>query len=78
MTFKDFFAWCNEKVCAGAEFWNLREVTVVVDIVEDVRKRLPWRREKYWKKRYESRVMQQIVIPINKRIEESLRKGPNK
>ena len=76
MTFKEFIAWGNDRACDGA--WNLIEVMVVVDIVEDVRKRLPWRQEKYWKKRYESRVMQQIVIPINKRIKESLRKEQNK
>lgn len=73
MTFKEFMEWCSYRVCDGG--WNLREVMVVVDIIADIRRRLPWRREKYWKKRYESRVMQQIVIPINKRIEENYGTG---
>lgn len=76
MTFKEFVEWCNDRACDGT--WNLREVMVVVDIIEDVRKKLPWRQEKYWKRRYESRVMQRIVIPTNERIEESLRKEQSK
>ena len=68
MTFKQFMAWCSDRACDG--LWSLREVMEVLDIVSDVMKTRPWRREKYWKKYYESRVMQQIVIPINKRIEE--------
>ena len=76
MTFKEFMAWCNDRACDG--FWSLREVMEVLDIASDVMKTRPWRREEYWKKQYESHVMQQIVIPINKRIYESLRKGPNK
>ena len=68
MTFEDFMVWCNDRACDG--FWSLREVMEVLDIVSDVMKTRPWRREKYWKKRYESRVMQRIVIPTNKRIEE--------
>ena len=68
MTFKEFMEWCNDRACDGV--WNLREFMEVVDIVADVMKKRPWRREKYWKKQYESCVMQQIVIPINKRIEE--------
>lgn len=70
MTFKEFMEWCNDRACDG--FWSRREV---LDILDDVRKKLPWRREKYWKKRYESRVTQQIVIPINKRIEEFYERG---
>lgn len=73
MTFKEFMEWCNDRACDGT--WNLREVTAVVDVVNDVTKKCRWRREKYWKKRYESRVMQQIVIPINKRIEENYGTG---
>ena len=73
MTFKEFMAWCNDRACDG--LWSLREVMEVLDIVSDVMKTMPWRREKYWKKYYESRVMQQIVIPINKRIEESYGAG---
>ena len=79
MTFKEFMAWYYDQTYDG--FWNLREVAEVVNIIADVRKKLPWRREKYWKKQYESRVMQKIVIPIKKRkkiIEESLRKEQNK
>lgn len=73
MTFKEFIAWCNDRACDGT--WNLIEAMVAIDIVEDVRKNRPWRREKYWKKRYESHVMQQIVMPINKRIEEFYERG---
>ena len=73
MTFKEFMVWCNDRACDG--LWSLREVMEVLDIVSDVMKTRPWRREKYWKKRYESRVMQQIVIPLNKRIEEFYERG---
>ena len=68
MKFKEFIAWCHDRACDG--FWSRREVLEVLDILDDVRKKLPWRREKYWKKKHESRVMQRIVIPTNKRIEE--------
>ena len=73
MTFKEFMKWCNDRACDGA--WNLREVMEVLDIISDVRKKLPWRREKYWKKQYEFHVTQQIVIPTNKRIEEFYERG---
>ena len=73
MTFKEFMVWCNDRACNGV--WNLIEVATVIDIIDDIKKKRPWRREKYWKEQYESRVTKEIVIPINKRIEESYGAG---
>ena len=68
MTFKKFVDWCNRRACDGR--WSLGHVVACIDIIKDVRSKPFWKREKYWKEHYEIVVIEQIVNPINKRIEE--------
>lgn len=66
MTFKEFVAWCNERACDGC--WGLIEATLCIDIVQDVRRKPFWRREKYWHETHEEQVVHQIVYPTNQKI----------
>lgn len=76
MTFKEFVEWCNMRACDG--FWGLGHVVACIDIIEDVRSKPFWKREKYWKNHYENMVVEQIVNPINQRIEEDKVYGSGK
>ena len=67
MTFKEFVEWCNIRACDG--LWGLGHVVAAIDIIQDVRKKPFWKREKYWKEHYEADVISQIVEPVNKDIE---------
>ena len=49
------------------------EAMVCVDIIETVRKERFWKREKFWKEKYADDVLEQIVNPIEKKIEEMVR-----
>ena len=69
MTFKEFMDWCNRRACDGC--WSLGHAVACLDIIKDVRSKPFWKREKYWKNHYENMVIEQIVNPINQRIEES-------
>lgn len=65
MTFKEFDRWCNERACDG--LWGYLEFNYCVSIIKDVRRMMPWKREKYWKKNYAQWVVKTIVTPINNR-----------
>lgn len=68
MTFKEFRDWRNERACGGC--WGMLEAMACIDLMETVKKQPFWKREKFWKKEYEQRVLDEIVNPINKKIEE--------
>lgn len=68
MTFKEFVAWCNQRACDGC--WSIGTVVACLDVIAEVRRKPVWKREKYWKDHYEDMVVEQIVNPINQRIEE--------
>ena len=68
MTFKEFVDWCNNRACDGC--WSLGTVVACIDIIREVRRKPFWKREKYWSEHYKEDVVEQIVNPINKRIEE--------
>lgn len=72
MTFKQFVAWCNERACDGC--WGMITAMACIDLMKTVKKQPFWKREKFWKKEYEQRVLDEIVNPINKKIDE-MRKG---
>lgn len=68
MSFKEFVNWCNDRTCDGC--WGMLTALTCIDLIKRVRKVPFWKREKYWKQEYESRVLGEIVNPINKKIEE--------
>jgi hypothetical protein len=68
MTFKEFDEWCNERACDGC--WGMVTALVCIDILENVKKVPFWKRRKYWESEYEKRVLDEIVNPIEKKIEE--------
>ena len=76
MTFNEFMVWCNQRACDGC--WSIGTVVACLDIISDVRRKPFWKREKYWKKHYEAMVVEQIVNPINQRIEEDNAYVPGK
>ena len=71
MKFREFVSWCNQRAADGC--WGMLEAMVCVDIIETVRKERFWKREKFWKEKYADDVLEQIVNPIEKKIEEMLR-----
>ena len=67
MTFKRFVEWCNNRACDGC--WGMTEVMACIDIISEIRKLPFWKRKKAWKEK-EPQVLDEIVNPINKKIEE--------
>ena len=49
------------------------EAMTCIDIIGKVREKRFWKREKFWQEEYASDVVEQIVNPINKKIEEAMR-----
>ena len=68
MTFKEFVSWCNDRAADGC--WSLYAATVCITIVGEVRELPFWKREKYWKEKYEEEIIREIVEPIEKKISE--------
>lgn len=71
MKFREFVSWCNQRAADGC--WDMLEAMVCVDIIETMRKERFWKREKFWKEKYADDVLEQIVNPIEKKIEEMVR-----
>lgn len=68
MTFKEFVSWCDDRAADGC--WGMNTAVVCIGIVENVRELPFWKREKYWKEKYEEEVIHAIVEPIEKKISE--------
>ena len=68
MTFKEFVSWCNDRAADGC--WGINAATVCISIVNEVRELPFWKREKFWKEKYEEKVICAIVKPIEKKISE--------
>ena len=66
MKFREFVRWCNERACDG--YWGSYDAISCIVIMQEVREIPFWKREKYWKKYYESDIVNDIVHPINKKI----------
>lgn len=62
MTFKQFVAWCNKRVCDG--HWGMLEAMICLDTVKTVKKEFFLKREKIWKSNYEKKILDEIVNPI--------------
>lgn len=73
MKFKEFYAWCNERVCDGC--WSFQTALFCIEVIRIVHASHFWQKEKVWQtinKHY--KVEETIVRPINEKIE-SLAKG---
>lgn len=68
MKYKEFSKWCNDRACDGC--WSFNTAVICIEILSTVRK-IPWyKREKTWKKEYETFVVEEIVKPIEQKIRE--------
>ena len=67
MTFKEFVEWCNNRACDG--LWGIIESMVCIDIISSIRKLPFWKRKKAWIEK-EKQVLDEIVNPINRKIQE--------
>ena len=68
MKFKEFVNWCNERTCDG--YWGVLEAMTCIDLIKEIRKASFWKREKLWKENYEQQVLEEIINPIEKKLEE--------
>lgn len=65
MKFKEFVEWCNYRACDGC--WGMNEAMICIALIQDIRKKPFWKRNKEWKK-MEDEIVTKIVEPINKKI----------
>lgn len=66
MKFKEFSNWCNYRAADGC--WSMETAIACIDILQDIHKEPFWRREKIWKSKYETVVVNGIVQPIEEKI----------
>ena len=67
MTYRQFQYWCNERACDGC--WDENTALFCIELMGIMRKIPWWRRRKFWN-RISVAVMDAIVGPINRKIEE--------
>ena len=68
MKFKEFVNWCNERACDGG--WGMLEAIACINLINEIMKIQFWKREKIWKENYERQVLEEIINPIEKKLEE--------
>ena len=68
MKFKEFTNLCNERACDGC--WGMLEAIACINLINEVMKIQFWKREKFWKENYEQQVLDEIINPIEKKLEE--------
>lgn len=68
MKFKEFVNWCNERACDGR--WGMLEAIACINVINEIMKIQFWKREKIWKENYEQQVLEEIINPIEKKLEE--------
>lgn len=72
MKFKEFVNWCNERACDG--LWGMLEAIACINVINEIMKIQFWKREKIWKENYEQQVLEEIINPIEKKLEEMKKK----
>ena len=68
MKFKEFVNWCNERACDGC--WGMLEAMTCIALMNEIIKTPFWKREKFWKENCEQQVLEEIINPIEKKLEE--------
>ena len=68
MKFKEFVNWCTERACDGR--WGMLEAITCINVINEIMKIQFWKREKIWKENYEQQVLEEIINPIEKKLEE--------
>lgn len=68
MKFKEFVNWCNERACDGC--WGMLVAIACINLINEIMKIQFWKREKIWKENYERQVLEEIINPIEKKLEE--------
>lgn len=68
MKFKEFVNCCNERACDGC--WGMLEAIACINVINEIMKIQFWKREKIWKENYEQQVLEEIINPIEKKLEE--------
>lgn len=68
MKFKEFVNWCNERAFYGC--WGMLEAIACINLINEIMKIQFWKREKFWKENYEQQVLEEIINPIEKKLEE--------
>lgn len=66
MKYKEFSDWCNQRACDGC--WSMKTAIYCIGVCETINAEQFWKREKLWKKEYESFVVTNIVDVINEKI----------
>ena len=66
MKYKEFSDWCNQRACDGC--WSMDTAIYCIDLCSYINSFSPWKREKLWKKDYETFVVTNIVDVINEKI----------
>ena len=65
MKFKDFKIWCSERAHDGR--WGLNEAIICIAVLQDIKSRPFWKREKEFKK-IEPEILSNIINPTNEKI----------
>ena len=68
MKFKEFVNWCNARACDGC--WGMLEAIACINLINEIMKIQFWKREKIWKENYEQQVLEEIINPIEKKLDE--------
>lgn len=68
MTYRQFQYWCNERAFDGC--WDENTALFCIELMGTMRKIPWWNRRKFWN-RIAVAVMDSIVGPINRKIEEA-------
>lgn len=68
MKFKEFVNWCNVRACDGC--WGMLEAIACINLINEIMKIQFWKREKIWKENYEQQVLEEIINPIEKKLDE--------
>ena len=58
----------NERACDGC--WGMLEAIACINLINEIMKIQFWKREKIWKENYERQVLEEIINPIEKKLEE--------
>lgn len=68
MKFKEFGNWCHNRAADGC--WDMLTAMACLDLYAKTKKIPFWKREREWRRRYEKRVMDEIVKPIEDKMKE--------